>query len=97
MTAYPHEYDFVKKEGVEFRFLTQPVARARGERTRSRRWNACAWNWATPMRRAAARRDPWPGRNSCYQADQVVKAIGQKKPPLADILGLDDRARALSK
>ena len=25
MTAYPHEYDFVKKEGVEFRFLAQPV------------------------------------------------------------------------
>jgi NADPH-dependent glutamate synthase beta subunit-like oxidoreductase len=25
MTAYPHEYDFVKKEGVGFRFLTQPV------------------------------------------------------------------------
>ena len=26
MTAYPHEYEFIKKEGVEFRFLTQPVA-----------------------------------------------------------------------
>ena len=25
MTAYPHEYDFIKLEGVEFRFLTQPV------------------------------------------------------------------------
>src|SRR5436190_1472787 len=25
MSAYPHEYDFVKREGVEFRFLTQPV------------------------------------------------------------------------
>src|SRR5260370_42516518 len=25
MTAYPHEVEFVKKEGIEFRFLTQPV------------------------------------------------------------------------
>ncbi len=25
MTAYLHEYEFVKNEGVEFRFLTQPV------------------------------------------------------------------------
>jgi glutamate synthase (NADPH/NADH) small chain len=25
MTAYPHEYSFIKNEGVEFRFLTQPV------------------------------------------------------------------------
>src|SRR5438874_7759094 len=26
MTAYQHEYEFVKKEGVEFEFLAQPVA-----------------------------------------------------------------------
>jgi len=25
MTAYPHEYDFIKKEGVRFEFLAQPV------------------------------------------------------------------------
>ena len=25
MTAYPHEYDFVKKEGVGFEFLSQPI------------------------------------------------------------------------
>ncbi len=24
MTAYPHEYEFIRKEGVEFHFLTQP-------------------------------------------------------------------------
>jgi dihydropyrimidine dehydrogenase (NAD+) subunit PreT len=26
MSAYPHEYEFVKKEGVEFEFLAKPVA-----------------------------------------------------------------------
>ena len=26
-------------------------------------------------------------------ADQVVKAVGQEKPSLAELLGLDDRAR----
>jgi dihydropyrimidine dehydrogenase (NAD+) subunit PreT len=26
MSAYPHEYEFIKKEGVEFEFLTKPVA-----------------------------------------------------------------------
>src|SRR5205814_7510797 len=25
MTAYPHEYDFIKREGVNFLFLTRPV------------------------------------------------------------------------
>src|SRR5580692_9525347 len=25
MTAYPHEYEFIKKEGVEIRFLTKPL------------------------------------------------------------------------
>jgi len=25
MTAYAHEYDFIKREGVSFSFLTQPV------------------------------------------------------------------------
>src|SRR5271170_6002246 len=24
MTCYEHEYDFARKEGIEFRFLTQP-------------------------------------------------------------------------
>ena len=26
MSAYPHEYDFIRREGVEFRFKTQPIA-----------------------------------------------------------------------
>ena len=26
MSAYPHEYEFVKKEGVEFEFCARPVA-----------------------------------------------------------------------
>jgi glutamate synthase (NADPH/NADH) small chain len=26
MSAYPHEYDFIKREGVEFRFNSQPIA-----------------------------------------------------------------------
>ena len=36
MTAYPHEYEFIKKEGVEFRFLTQPVRVLSRERTSHR-------------------------------------------------------------
>jgi dihydropyrimidine dehydrogenase (NAD+) subunit PreT len=34
MTCYEHEYDFARKEGIEFRFLSQP------SRVCSGRWSS---------------------------------------------------------
>jgi dihydropyrimidine dehydrogenase (NAD+) subunit PreT len=66
MSAYPHEYEFVKKEGVEFEFLAKPVA-AHAEGLE------CIRDSSTFM----------------IPADTIVKAIGQQKPPIASVLGLE--------
>jgi dihydropyrimidine dehydrogenase (NAD+) subunit PreT len=66
MSAYPHEYEFVKKEGVEFEFLAKPVAaNASGLE--------CIRDTSTFV----------------IPADTIVKAIGQQKPPIASVLGLE--------
>ena len=82
MTAYPHEYDFIKKEGVEFRFLTQPVAASATELTCVR------MSLGAPDASGRAAPEPVPGSEFELPADQIVKAIGQKKPWLAADLGL---------
>jgi dihydropyrimidine dehydrogenase (NAD+) subunit PreT len=88
MTAYPHEYEFIKSEGVEFRFLSQPsrvitengkvkglecVTMSLGERDSSDR--------PTPK--------PVAGSEFVLNVDLIVKAIGQEKPRLANTLGLE--------
>ncbi len=88
MTAYAHEYEFIKKEGVEFRFLTQPV------RVALENGNVTGIEC---VRMILGERDgsgrpsprPVPGSNFVLQADQIVKAIGQEKPTLASRLGLE--------
>lgn len=87
MTAYEHEQDFVKREGVEFRFLTQPV-KVLSEHGRVRGLVCMRMELGEPD--ASGRRTPKPvaGSEFTLPADQVVKAIGQEKPPLASALGL---------
>jgi glutamate synthase (NADPH/NADH) small chain len=87
VTAYPHEIAFIRKEGVEIRFLTQPVrVIAKDSRVTG---VACV-----PMKLgepdASGRRAPVPegGEEFVIAADQVVKAVGQEKPSLAQKLGL---------
>ncbi|HEX4772804.1 MAG TPA: NAD(P)-dependent oxidoreductase [Bryobacteraceae bacterium] len=87
MTAYPHEYEFARNEGIEFRFLAQPiqvlsdssgvtglecVVMSLGERDES------------------GRPSPRPRWDSKFvlRADQVVKAIGQLKHSVAQIFGV---------
>ncbi|MBK5290845.1 MAG: NAD(P)-dependent oxidoreductase [Acidobacteriia bacterium] len=87
MTAYPHEYEFIKKEGVEFRFLTQPVrVLSQGARVTGLSCIRMELDSAD----AFGRRTPRPanGPEFTIAADQVVKAIGQEKPSLAQRLGL---------
>jgi dihydropyrimidine dehydrogenase (NAD+) subunit PreT len=87
MPAYPHEFEFAKHEGVEFRFLTQPVrVLAEGGCVRGL---ACSRMELGPPGENG-RRTPHPAGTEEFtiEGDQVVKAVGQEKPPLAHKLGL---------
>jgi len=87
MTAYPHEYDFVKREGVEFRFLTQPI----GVETENGRVTGLrVVRMELGQADASGRRTPQAvaGSEFTIAADQVVKAVGQEKPSLAERMGL---------
>lgn len=86
MTAYPHEYDFVKREGIEFRFLTQPMA---VEIENGRVTGLRAVRMELGPVDASGRQTPQPvdGSEFTIAADQVVKAVGQEKPSLAERLG----------
>ncbi len=87
MPAYRHEYEFARREGIDFRFLTQPMellvedGRITGIRCVRMRLGA-------PDASGRARPEPVPGSEFILPADQVIKAIGQKKPALIDALGL---------
>jgi len=87
MSAYAHEYDFVKKEGVEFRFLTQPV---RVVSEGGRMTGLACVHMELGEADASGRRAPVPAGRAEFviPADQVVKATGQEKPRLAEVLGL---------
>ena len=87
MTAYPHEYDFIKKEGVRFEFLALPIrVRAKDGVVEG---VECV-RVSLGQKDASGRPSPQPmeGSNFLIPADQVVKAIGQEKPSLAARLNL---------
>jgi dihydropyrimidine dehydrogenase (NAD+) subunit PreT len=88
MTAYPHEYDFIKREGVNFSFLTQPV-RVHSENGAVKSLECVRMSLGT--RDASGRPSPQPvaGSEFFLAADQIVKAIGQQKPSLAARLKLE--------
>jgi glutamate synthase (NADPH/NADH) small chain len=88
MSAYPHEYDFVKKEGIVFRFLAQPV-RVVADGGRVTGLACVPMELGTPD--SSGRRVAQPAGHIEFviPADQIVKAVGQQKPPLAQALGLD--------
>ncbi len=88
MTAYPHEYSFIKNEGVEFRFLTQPVeVVSEGDRVMGLKCVRMALGAPDATGRPAP--VPVPGSEFVLPCDQVVKAIGQEKPTVAKLLGLE--------
>ncbi len=87
MTAYDHEYDFVKLEGVEFRFLSQPVrVLSNGTGVTGLECLQMELGEADASGRPAPRLVA--GSEFVLPTDQVVKAIGQEKPPIAALLGL---------
>ena len=89
MTAYAHEYDFIKREGVRFCFLAQPVrVNAKNGMVKSLE---CLQMTLGPAD-ASGRPSPQPvaGSEFSLAVDQVVKAIGQQKPSLASQLKLEN-------
>ena len=88
MTAYDHEYEFVRLEGVEFRFFTQPsrVLMTDGKVTGL---ECIAIRLGAPDASERPSPQPVPGSNFILPADQIIKAIGQKKPGVAELLGLE--------
>src|SRR5258708_25404806 len=87
MTAYAHEYDFIKREGVNFSFLTQPV-RVISDNGRVTAVQCVRMSLGPAD--ASGRPSPQPvaGSEFLLPADQVVKAIGQQRPSLASQLRL---------
>jgi dihydropyrimidine dehydrogenase (NAD+) subunit PreT len=87
MTAYAHEYDFIKHEGVGFSFLTQPVrVHAQNGAVKSLE---CVRMRLGPTD-ASGRPSPQvvAGSDFSIVADQIVKAIGQEKPSVVTLLQL---------
>lgn len=88
MTAYPHEHEFIKSEGVELRFLTQPV-QVMSDGTQVTGLECMRMSLGEPDASGRPAPVPVPGSEFVIEVDQIIKAIGQEKPSLATLLGLD--------
>jgi len=78
MTAYDFEYTFIKNEGVEFRFFSQPV-RVVGENGQVTGLECLRVELGPPGPDGRALPQPVPGSEFIIPCDQVIKAIGQEK------------------
>lgn len=78
MTAYDFEYTFIKNEGVEFRFLSQPV-RILGENGRVVGLECLRAQLGEPGPDGRALPQPVAGSEFVIPCDQVIKAIGQER------------------
>jgi glutamate synthase (NADPH/NADH) small chain len=87
MTAYPHEYAFVKLEGVTVSFLSQPV-KVHHENGAVKGLECVRIALGEPDASGRAAPKEIPGSNMLLPADQIVKAIGQNKLSLAARLDL---------
>jgi dihydropyrimidine dehydrogenase (NAD+) subunit PreT len=90
MSCYEHEYDFARKEGIEFRFLSQPSRVLLGGGVPVG-LECLRVELGVPD--ASGRPSPQPvaGSEFVLPTDQIVKAVGQNKPELATLLGLETR------
>jgi glutamate synthase (NADPH/NADH) small chain len=87
MTAYPHEYDFIKREGVAFWFLAQPV-RVLHQDGKVTALECVRIELGKPDATGRPAPHAVPDSNMLLPADQIVKAIGQHRPSIAQLLNL---------
>jgi len=89
MPAYEFEYDFAKKEGVEFRFLSQPVEII-GKNDKVVALRCQKMKLAEPDADGRRRPVAIPGQDFVLDVDHVIMAIGQEKPDtVAKLFGLE--------
>ena len=90
MSSYEHEYDFALREGIEFKFLSQPL-RVILKHGAVAGLECMRVELGAPD--ASGRPAPTPVKGSVFvlPADQIVKAVGQEKPELAKLLGLETK------
>lgn len=89
MTAYEFEYEFIKNEGVEFRFLTQPVE-VIGENGKVTGLKCVKMQLGQPGADGRRQVEALPNSEWVLECDQVIKAIGQEKPAgLVKAFGLE--------
>lgn len=89
MPAYDFEYSFIKNEGVDFRFLTQP-AQVLGENGKVTGLKCVSMRLSAPGEDGRRQSIPVPDSEFVLECDQVIKAIGQEKlTPLFEAFGLE--------
>jgi glutamate synthase (NADPH/NADH) small chain len=88
MTCYEHEYDFARKEGIDFRFLSQP-SRVLLEDGLPVGLKCRRVELGSPDASGRPSPNPVAGSEFVLAADQIVKAVGQNKPALAALLRLE--------
>lgn len=89
MPAYTFEYDFIKNEGVEFRFLNQPLE-ILGENGAVTGLKCVRMELGEPGEDGRRRPVPVKGSEWILPCDHVIKAIGQEKlTPLHEAFGLE--------
>ncbi len=89
MTAYGFEYEFAKQEGIEYRFLTAPVA-IHGDSSGIKTLECVQMKLGTPDASGRPRPEIVQGSNHMLEVDMVITAIGQNKQlELAQALGLE--------
>lgn len=87
MTCYEHESAFARREGIEFRFLSQP-SRVLIDDGRVAGLECLRVDLGEPDASGRAAPMAVPGSEFVLPADQILKAVGQEKPALAALLGL---------
>jgi len=88
MSCYVHEYDFARGEGIEFRFLSQPSRVLLGDGLPVG-LECLRVELGAPDSSGRPAPQPVAGSEFVIAADQIVKAVGQKKLPLAQMLRLE--------
>lgn len=79
MTAYAFEYEFAKQDGVEFRWLTQPVRIIGDENGRVKELECIRMELGEPDGSGRRRPIPVEGSEFTMKVDAVIKAIGQTR------------------
>ncbi len=89
MPAYEFEYDFIKKEGVEFRFLSQPIEII-GSNDKITGLKCLKMQLGAADADGRKKVEAIPNSEFIIETDQVIMAIGQEKlQNISDAFGLE--------